>query len=134
MLRRLQPGAFVMRVNSLMALAAITAAFVIVSQSASAFDLYSPDKRGGTGWSRENGHWVYSSRYPRGYLNDRYSYFYDPRGYYPYYNSGQWGPPRISRFNGTLPPYYASWGSWKKNYYHVEWHRRHYGGHRRGDW
>ncbi|HXE02148.1 MAG TPA: hypothetical protein VN623_09385 [Hyphomicrobium sp.] len=134
MLRRLQPGAFVMRVKSLMALAAITAAFVTVSQSASAFDLNSPDNRSQTGWSHENGQWDYSSRYPRGYLNDRYSYFYDPRGYYPYYNSGQWGPPRIDRFKGTLPPYYASWGAWKKRYYHVEWHRRHYGGHRRGDW
>lgn len=121
-----------MRVKCLMTLAAVSAALMAVSQTASAFD--HPDKRGGTGWSRDNGQWDYVSRYPRGYLDDRYSYFYDPRGYYPYYNSGQWGPPRINRFNGTLPPYYASWGAWKKRYYHVPWHRQHYGGHRMGDW
>lgn len=68
------------------------------------------------------------------YLENRYGYRYEPRGYYPYYNSGYFGPPRITRFGGVRPPYYAAWGSNKRNYRHVEWHRRHYGGHRRGDW
>jgi hypothetical protein len=123
-----------MRWKSLIAMAAISAAFVTISQSASAFDWDRPDLRPGFGWTHEDGHWAYLSRHPHGYLEDRYAYFYDPRGYYPYYNSGQWGPPRIHRSQLTLPPYYASWGSWKKRYYHVAWHRQHYGGHRRGDW
>ncbi len=67
-------------------------------------------------------------------LDDYYHYYYDPRGYYPYYNSGEWGPRRVNRFRGNLPPYYGAWGANKRNYRHVEWHRRHYGGHRRGDW
>ena len=121
-----------MRVKSLMALVAVAAAFATFSQAASAFDR--PDKRGGRGWSHEDGSWHYSSRYPRGYLDDRYAYFYDPRGWYPYYNSNQWGPPRIKRHRENLPPYYASWGSWNKRYYHVPWHRLHYGGHRTGNW
>ena len=123
-----------MRWKSLIALAAISAACATTSQSASAFGWNRPDLRPGWGWTHEDGHWVYHSPNQREYLDNRYAYFYDPRGYYPYYNSGQWGPPRIHRSQVTLPPYYASWGSWKKRYYHVAWHRQHYGGHRRGDW
>ena len=52
-----------MRVKSLMALATITAAFVTVHQSASAFDLNSPDNRSQTGWSHKNGQWDCSSGY-----------------------------------------------------------------------
>lgn len=66
--------------------------------------------------------------------HDPYAYVYEPRGYYPYYNSGYWGPPRIKRFHGQRPPYFASWGAPDRNYYHREWHERHYGGHRRGNW
>lgn len=124
-----------MRWKSLIAVLAAVAALAMTSQSSSAFDLFnSPDERPGWGWYHEDGHWVYHSRYPRGYLDEVYGYFYDPRGYYPYYNSNEWGPPVIKRFSGTLPPYYASWGSPKRNYRHVEWHRLHYGGHRRGNW
>lgn len=65
---------------------------------------------------------------------DPYAYVYEPRGYYPYYNSGYWGPPRIKRFRGQRPPYFASWGAPDRNYYHREWHERHYGGHRRWNW
>jgi hypothetical protein len=109
-----------------MALAALTAGLCI-SQSASAFDLldrferpdlryheFDPDKADA--------------------LERYYHYYYDPRGWYPYYNSGEWGGPSINRFRGELPPYYASWGADKRRYNHVEWHRRHYGGHRKGDW
>ncbi|MGQ0456753.1 MAG: hypothetical protein ACT4OU_06805 [Hyphomicrobium sp.] len=65
---------------------------------------------------------------------DRYNYSYEPRGYYPYYNSGYWGPPRVKRYQGELPPYFSSWGAPDQNYSHVEWHERNYGGHRRGHW
>lgn len=42
---------------------------------------------------------------------DPYAYQYEPRGYYPYYNSGYWRPnclqcaPRYQH-----PPYWAAWG------------------------
>jgi hypothetical protein len=113
-----------MRIKSLMALVAMTAAFFAISQSASAFEaLHRPDLR--------------RHHYDPGRaeaLDRYYHYYYDPRGWYPYYNSGEWGRPYVKRFRGELPPYYASWGSNNRRYRHVEWHRRHYGGHRRGDW
>lgn len=109
-----------MRCKSLIALAAVSAALVGANQSAFAFGLREPDLRD---------HPPYEHKRP-----DPYAYFYDPRGWYPYYNSNEWGPRKISRFNGELPPYYGAWGANKDDYYHVEWHRQHYGGHRRGDW
>lgn len=110
-----------MRFKSLMALAVLAAASLAPSGGASAFGLDSPDLR-------------YRSYRPNEALEQYYSYYYDPRGWYPYYNSGEWGPPIVRRYKGPLPPYYASWGAPNRRYYHVEWHRRHYGGHRRGDW
>lgn len=78
---------------------------------------------------------LHCRRYPEGCRHgDPYGYSYVYRGYYPYYNSGYWGPPRIKRFRGHVPPYYASWGATRRGYHHVKWHRRHHGGHRRGDW
>lgn len=91
-----------------------------------------PDKASAFGWDRpdQRPYYGYSGGRP-----DPYAYRYVPRGYYPYYNSTYWGSPRIKRRRaGALPPYYKAWGSPKRRYYHVEWHRRHYGGHRRGDW
>ncbi|MBA2127413.1 hypothetical protein DLM45_14455 [Hyphomicrobium methylovorum] len=113
-----------MRTPSLIALAATAAALLSVSQPVSAFDaLHRPDLR-------------YRQFDPdkAADLERYYGYYYSPRGWYPYYNSGEWGPRQVRRYRGHLPPYYASWGSPKRNYRHVEWHRRHYGGHRRGDW
>lgn len=124
-----------MRMKRLMGLAAASAALLSMSQSASAFDWWNrPDRP--AGWERMQviRHWIYRPRYEAEYNVDRYAYFYNPRGYYPYYNSGQWGPPRIKRYNGPLPPYYAAWGGNKRGYHHVDWHRAHYGGHRRGNW
>ncbi len=111
-----------MRFRSLMTLTAIAAAALTVAGSASAFDLLNrPDLR-----DRE---------YHRNdALEQYYSYHYSPRGYYPYYNSGEWGGRIIRRSKLRLPPYYGAWGAPDRRYYHVEWHRRHYGGHRRGDW
>jgi hypothetical protein len=107
--------------KSLMALAAIAAAALVASGPAGAFDLDRPDLR-------------YHEYQPDDALERYYYYSYEPRGYYPYYNSGEWGPRYIRRFKGALPPYYAAWGSTNRRYHHVEWHRQHYGGHRRGDW
>ena len=110
-----------MRFKSLMALTVIAAAAALSSGPAGAWGLDSPDLR-------------YHEYHRNDALEQYYSYYYDPRGYYPYYNSGEWGGRYIRRYSGPLPPYYASWGSTNRRYYHVEWHRRHYGGHRRGDW
>jgi hypothetical protein len=107
-----------MRLKALFAFGVIA---VAVTSPALAFDLRSPDLR-------------YRPYHRNDALERYYSYYYSPRGYYPYYNSGEWGRRTVRRFRGPLPPYYASWGAPNKRYYHVEWHRRHYGGHRRGDW
>lgn len=128
-----------MRLKSLLAIAAAVASLAVVAtpQSASAhWDR--PDQPAGWGRLRTVRHWVYYPRYQHTYVThaytDPYAYRYEPRGYYPYYNSAYWGAPYIKRYRGTLPPYYAAWGRPVRNYHHVEWHKRHYGGHRRGDW
>ncbi len=128
-----------MRLKSLLALAAIALSFGIAApQSASAFGWDRPDQPAGWGRLRTVRHWVYRPHYNHVYLThaatDPYAYRYEPRGYYPYYNSGYWGPPRIKRYSGSLPPYYPAWGANKHNYHHVAWHKRRYGGHRRGHW
>jgi hypothetical protein len=102
-----------MRIKSLLAISAIAMACGgITAEPASAF--HDHFRRGGYG--------------------DPYAYFYSPRGYYPYYNSGYWVKPRVRRYKGDLPPYYQAWGANKRYYHHGEWHYRMYGGHRRGDW
>ena len=129
-----------MRLKSLLALAVtiVTLGIIAAPQSASAFFWDRPDQP--AGWGRLNTvrHWVYYPHYNHEYLThertDRYAYKYSPRGYYPYYNSSYWGAPHIHRYRGRLPPYYAAWGAPRANYNHVEWHTRHHGGHRRGDW
>jgi hypothetical protein len=108
-----------------MVLAAFAAASLMTSQPAAAFDI----------WNRPDLRYHEFDPDKARELDQYYGYFYDPRGYYPYYNSGEWGPPYIKRSRGgPLPPYYAAWGSSKWRYNHVEWHRLHYGGHRRGNW
>ena len=61
-------------------------------------------------------------RRPVEYLvTDPYAYRYEPRGYYPYYNSGYWRPLCASN-NSCVPramqsPYYQAWGYPKPVYY-----------------
>ena len=128
-----------MRLKSLLALAATVLSLGLAApQSAEAFGYNRPDQPAGWGRVRTVRHWVYYPRYNNQYLTqyvtDPYAYSYEPRGYYPYYNSGYWGPPRIKRFRGALPPYFAAWGAPDRHYRHVEFHNRAYGGHRLGDW
>lgn len=128
-----------MRIRTLLAIVATAVGLGFAApQPASAFDFDRPDQPAGYGWQRTVRHWVYYPRYRHVYLThpatDPYHYRWEPRGYYPYYNSGYWGPARAKRFHGKLPKYYASWGAVRPGYRHVEWHRRHYGGHRRGAW
>jgi hypothetical protein len=129
-----------MRLKSLMALAVTIASLGMVAapQPASATFWDRPDQPAGWGHVRTVRHWVYYPRYRHVYVKhtttDPYAYRYAPRGYYPYYNSGYWGGPRIKRFRGHLPPYYEAWGTPRRGYNHVQWHRRHHDGHPRGDW
>lgn len=75
------------------------------------------------------------------YRTDPYAYRWEPRGYYPYYNSGYWRPTWELRHRraccrpvAVLPPYYQAWGHPHRYYHHRKWHRRHHGHHRHGHW
>ncbi|MEQ8825195.1 MAG: hypothetical protein RIC14_12555 [Filomicrobium sp.] len=97
-------------------------------------------ERAPAGWgkTREVRHHVYRPRYRHVYRyhrkTDPYAYRYEPRGYYPYYNSGYWRPSRVVRKRYRRPPYYKAWGDNRRGYRHREWHYRNYGRHRRGHW
>lgn len=68
---------------------------------------------------------------------DPCAYHYEPRGYYPYYNSGYWVPARVykrPRYAYKLPRYYKAWGYPKYHYDNVEWHHRKYGYIRHEHW
>lgn len=69
-------------------------------------------------------------------VEDRYAYRYEPRGYYPYYNSGYWRPAHEVRRRRVLvqPPYYQAWGDNRRDYHHRSWHKQHHGRHRLGHW
>ncbi|MDX2287933.1 MAG: hypothetical protein NW217_03830 [Hyphomicrobiaceae bacterium] len=95
------------------------------------------------GWGHERvvTHHVYYPRYRHVYhvhaYTDPYAYRYEPRGYYPYYNSGYWRPAHEvsrKRYRYALPPYYKAWGAKKRGYRHRAWHAEHHGRIRRGHW
>jgi hypothetical protein len=73
----------------------------------------------------------YHRHYRSDWEYDRYAYYTAPRGYYPYYNSGQWRPTYELRYRrnccrpvAALPPYYQAWGYPKR--IHRKWTRRHH--------
>jgi hypothetical protein len=124
-----------------MAIAAAAVALVVMSPgSASAFG-DRPDVPAGWVGDRAVRHWVYYPRYRNYYLTnaatDPFAYEYEPRGYYPYYNSGYWKPraevPR-NRAHFIAPKYYQAWGANKKHWDQAKWHAEHHGDHRRSDW
>lgn len=68
---------------------------------------------------------------------DPYRYYYRPRAYYPYYDSGYWKPAyemrKRRRVHHVPPTYYSSWGY--PRYGHTPRHRRDRGwGHDRRRW
>lgn len=72
---------------------------------------------------------------------DPYFYYPSERGYYPYYNSGQWRTARdmrylkrMSRRHFSYPQYNPVWGHSLDGYRNREWHRRHHGRHHIGHW
>lgn len=130
-----------MRSRSLLAsLIAIVAALLVAPRAAEAGWSRSGEP---SGWhhARTVRHWVYYPRYTHVYMTssgtDPYAYRYEPRGYYPYYNSNYWVPACSycrPRYNFKLPRYYKAWGATKRGYHHVRWHNRHHGGHRHHHW
>jgi len=108
------------------ALAALVMLAVALPQTASAgFRRHTSD----WGESRVVTHRIYYPRYRHVYYRygygDPYAYRYEPRAYYPYYNSGYWVPAKCYRRctpRYRLPPYYRAWGYPKKRRYY---HRRH---------
>jgi hypothetical protein len=96
------------------------------------------------GWHHDRTvvHYGYTPRYHHVYARevyvDPYAYRYEPRGYYPYYNSGYWKPAHVMRKKRrrhyTHPPYYRAWGYPKRHYHHRAWHARHHGRIHIGHW
>jgi hypothetical protein len=89
------------------------------------------------GWRRSSHYYDGAPRFYRvydGYPYDPYRYRYEPRGWYPYYNSGYWRPARELRYRRAccrpayyaLPPYYQSWGYPRAVYVQKGWRDRRY--------
>ncbi len=131
-----------MRLKSLLvALAALAAILVTLPHTAEAGGFHRDHPPRGWGEARDVVHHIYYPRYRHRYYvhaaTDPYAYRYEPRGYYPYYNSGYWVPAkcyRTCRPRLKLPPYYKAWGATKRRYHHRAWHARHHGRIRRGHW
>ena len=103
-----------MRIKSVLAVAAIFAAFAAAPAAA-----FGDHHRGRPGV-------------------DPYAYQYTPRGYYPWYSSRYWVPARIVHkrkylhyyhWNTQAPRYryYPAWGYPVRTWKHREWHARHHG-------
>lgn len=131
-----------MRFKSLLAvLAMLVAMFLAAPLPAEAGGFHRHDAPRGWGHAPVVRHWVYYPRYQHRYYahsyTDPYAYRYEPRGYYPHYNSNYWVPAKCYRGcrpHLRLPPYYKAWGATKRGYRHREWHARNHGRIRRGHW
>jgi hypothetical protein len=87
---------------------------------------------------------AYYARYAPLYKEDPYAWSYSPRGYYPYYNSGYWGPASYMKWRNrvhlnvwiTQPPYYRYYKAWgyPRPWNNREWHREHDGFTHRWHW
>jgi hypothetical protein len=128
---------FVMRMKSMLAAAVALAGLITAVASPAAAWHRKPAGWGEVQTVRHYGYYPrYNHVYAVHYQTDRYVYRYEPRGYYPYYNSGYWRPAwqvRRRKHYG-LPPYYGAWGYPVPAYQHRAWHRRHHGGHHIGHW
>lgn len=99
-------------------------------------------RRAHRGWGEVQAvrHYGYYPRYHHyydvDYRTDPYAYNWQPRRYYPYYNSGYWRPTVELRFRraccrpvALLPPYYQAWGYPRPYYAARKWrhhNRRHW--------
>jgi hypothetical protein len=125
-----------MRLNSLLAIAATAIGLVTLSPAPADATEYRSlnwrvdrqDVPPGWGNVREVRHWFYYPRYHNHYLThgqtDPFAYESDPRGYYPYYNSGYWKPRhaiRNERAHFVKPKYFKAWGANKAHWDHATW-------------
>jgi hypothetical protein len=86
----------------------------------------------------------YYARYAHLYKVDPYAWSYSPRGYYPYYNSGHWGPAKYLKWRNrvhlnvwnTQPPYYRYYKAWgyPRTWHNRDWHAENHGFHHRWHW
>lgn len=131
-----------MRMKAVLAALIVAFAAVLASpQAADAGGLFRDRAPSGWGTERTVRHYVYAPRYRHTYRvhagTDRYAYRYEPRGYYPYYNSGYWRPRHlVQKRNRHLkqPPYYKGWGDNRRHYKHRQWHKENHGRIRLGHW
>jgi hypothetical protein len=132
-----------MRLKIIIGLAALVASFGLAGTEPAEAGWYRRAPAG-YGTVQTVRHWGYYPRYNHvysvDYVTDPYAYRYEPRGYYPYYNSGYWRPAaevrwkRAHRYNLVQPPYYRAWGYPKRHYQHRRWHAEHHGLIRREHW
>lgn len=121
-----------MRLNHVFAfIAALVLAVIVSALAASAGGVDKTDVPHGWAHERVVRHWVYYPRYHHIYhsntATDPYAYQYQPRGYYPYYNSGYWRPRHLvakNRAHFRHPKYYQAWGANRKWYHHYRWHAK----------
>ena len=122
---------------------AILAVFGLASKPAHA-TCYNDCAPRGWGHVRTVTHYGYYPRYQHvyavHYVTDPYAYHYEPRGYYPYYNSGYWRPAAEMRWRrahqnrNVNVPYYQALGYPDRRYHHRAWHAYHHGYIRRHHW
>ncbi|MEO1281407.1 MAG: hypothetical protein AAFV69_06700 [Pseudomonadota bacterium] len=131
-----------MRIQAVLAALIVAVAAIITGpKTADAGGLFGDRAPAGWGTERTVRHYVYAPRYRHSYRfhngTDPYAYRYEPRGYYPYYNSGYWRPRHtVKKRHGHYKqaPYYQAWGDNRKHYKHRKWHKEHHGRHRLGHW
>lgn len=103
-----------------------------VAVAATAFGLTAHEPAGATDLSHDRRAWRVHT------TEDPYSYKYEHRGYYPYYNSRYWVAARVMRHryrhNFALPKYYKAWGHPKDGYHHRAWHESRHGRHYPWHW
>ncbi|MEO1708662.1 MAG: hypothetical protein AAFR70_00175 [Pseudomonadota bacterium] len=132
-------------------IAALCAAMIFSAGSATSAEAGGIDRlRAPAGWGvAQHAHrYVYRPRYRFVRTNrtrrfrmhsyaDPHRYRYEPRGYYPYYNSGYWKSRRHvyrPRYKFHHPRYRSAWGKHKRRYHHRSWHNRNHGRHRFWHW
>jgi hypothetical protein len=131
-------------IRGLAIVVALAVPFLFTSGPAAADGWHHRRAPAGYGTVQTVRHWGYYPRYRHvtsfHYVTDPYLYRYEPRGYYPYYNSGYWRPAaevrakRALQYRLVQPPYYAAWGYPVPTYHHRAWHAVHHGYIRRGHW
>lgn len=106
-------------------------ALICLAMAALAFGVLTPQAANAFGWDRGDG------------ITDPYFYQPGARGYYPYYNSGQWRSLKEMRWRRRearsrqqyeYPQYNPVWGHPLNGYRHREWHEHHHGRHSIGHW